>query len=472
MRILPFRVLLAGVALALFAAIAHACSVPVFRYALERWRHDKAEDLYRVVIFHNGPLSEEEKKIVAALEKPNDGLKLLANWTVDTVDVAGKAQSGRALVVAQTVPSFAIPSLPSVMIQLFGLTRFQEASLPVPQPFAEAWESQKNETLPRAVLFYPDARDEVKPIWSGPLGREQEKLNRYLDSPARRLISKRILQGHSVVWVMLECGDPEKDIVAFHKLGEELKGLQDAIELPPQDDDPASKLQGKLPLKILFSTLRLSRHEAAEREFVELLLGIDPELAKSKEPIVFPIFGRGRVLAGLAGEEASGRVLQSAATFLCGACSCKVKLLNPGHDLPFIADWDSILEDRAVIVPEPPSGAGEKVELPPGLPANPPLTQDLPCGLGITCDEQGNPLPREWSLLKKVLLGGAVVSGMSLAVAGLVLLRRRGTKVELPSTEGPLSARSTPPVADGLLPGPAAPDDRIRPAQDSITEKP
>jgi hypothetical protein len=438
MRILHSRVFLATVAVALLTAVAQACSVPVFRYALERWRHDKAEDLYRVVIFHRGPLGEEEKKIVAALEKPNDGLKMLANRTVDEVDV----------------------------------------SQPIPQSVRKLWEEQKDRELPRAVLLYPDVREEDMPIWSGSLVQEQEKLQRYLDSPARRLISKRILQGHSVVWVMLECGDAEKDTAALQKLEKELKGLQEAIELPPQDDDPASKLQGKLPLKILFSTMRLSRNDAAEREFVELLLGIDPELAKSKDPIVFPIFGRGRVLAGLSGDEASGRILQSAASFLCGACSCKVKLLNPGHDLPFIADWDSILEDRAAIVPEPPAGAGEKVELPPGLPGNPPVTEELPCGLGITIDAQGNPITPGnpatpgWSVPKKILLGGAVVSGMSLAVAGLVLLRRRSPKAELPSVEGTLPARSGPPVADGLLPSPPTKDDRIRPAQDSVTEKP
>ena len=40
-----------------FSSAAQACSVPVFRYALERW----PADAYRLVIFHNGPLSAEQQ---------------------------------------------------------------------------------------------------------------------------------------------------------------------------------------------------------------------------------------------------------------------------------------------------------------------------------------------------------------------------------------------------------------------------
>ncbi|PIW14960.1 MAG: hypothetical protein COW34_07135, partial [Armatimonadetes bacterium CG17_big_fil_post_rev_8_21_14_2_50_66_6] len=34
-----------------------ACSVPVFQYALERWPADP----YEVVVFHRGPLSEQDQ---------------------------------------------------------------------------------------------------------------------------------------------------------------------------------------------------------------------------------------------------------------------------------------------------------------------------------------------------------------------------------------------------------------------------
>src|SRR3954471_386569 len=43
---------------------ADACSVPVFRYALERW----APSPYEVLVFHDRPLTDAESKRLSALE--------------------------------------------------------------------------------------------------------------------------------------------------------------------------------------------------------------------------------------------------------------------------------------------------------------------------------------------------------------------------------------------------------------------
>ena len=40
-------------------SVSDACSVPVFRYALELWPPDE----YEVVLFHEGPLTEEQKQL-------------------------------------------------------------------------------------------------------------------------------------------------------------------------------------------------------------------------------------------------------------------------------------------------------------------------------------------------------------------------------------------------------------------------
>ena len=40
--------------------LAWACSVPVFRYALELWPPDE----YEVVLFHQGSLTEEQKQLI------------------------------------------------------------------------------------------------------------------------------------------------------------------------------------------------------------------------------------------------------------------------------------------------------------------------------------------------------------------------------------------------------------------------
>ena len=56
-------VLLAATALVLGVRPAAACSVPVFRYALERW----PADMYRLVVFHRGALSEGQQAEIAKL---------------------------------------------------------------------------------------------------------------------------------------------------------------------------------------------------------------------------------------------------------------------------------------------------------------------------------------------------------------------------------------------------------------------
>src|SRR5688572_5362411 len=71
-------VLKALAALAL-AAAAPVCSVPVFRYALERWRAAP----YAGVLFHQGPLGAEARALLKEIDASN------LNIGIEAVDVAG-----------------------------------------------------------------------------------------------------------------------------------------------------------------------------------------------------------------------------------------------------------------------------------------------------------------------------------------------------------------------------------------------
>ena len=65
MRRMLRRVFLGWAALAwlvVVAPIVLACSVPVFRYALERW----PPDAYEVLILHDGPLAERDQELLEA----------------------------------------------------------------------------------------------------------------------------------------------------------------------------------------------------------------------------------------------------------------------------------------------------------------------------------------------------------------------------------------------------------------------
>ena len=126
------------------------------------------------------------------------------------------------------------------------------------------------------------------------------------------------------------------------------------------------KLLSELPVRIAFSLLRVSRTNPEEQAFVAMLLNSEEDLAKEKGPMAFPFFGRGRALEGLLGKGINADNVEGMSRFLCGACSCQVKRLNPGFDLLMAADWDGILENPNEKEPEKPSAEGQSVPIPSG----------------------------------------------------------------------------------------------------------
>ena len=110
----------------------------------------------------------------------------------------------------------------------------------------------------------------------------------------------------------------------------------------PQPGIPApAPTTGTNPVKIVFSVLRVSSTDMRERVLVSQLNALKKSPADAKGPVVFPVFGRGRVLDGIAGTNITTGGLSSAAIFLCGNCSCEVKSQNPGTDLIIAANWEA-----------------------------------------------------------------------------------------------------------------------------------
>jgi len=80
-----FRLLLPVVAMTLLiASVAHACQVPVFRFALERWR----ADVYEVLVLHNGPLSAGDAERLRGLQAQDVHGQALVNFEARAMDMA------------------------------------------------------------------------------------------------------------------------------------------------------------------------------------------------------------------------------------------------------------------------------------------------------------------------------------------------------------------------------------------------
>ena len=287
--------------LVLCSGLALACSVPVFRYALERWDASP----YAFVVFHRGPLSDADKKLIDLVSKSSFDNGGKTNMFIQTVDVS------------QEMDDFA----------------------------KSLWAQEDGADLPLTVLRYP-LKDMGMPgpvMWRGRLTKELVDL--MLDSPARQKIAKQITGGESAVWVYL--GDKKQiaDTASFEATLKKVQGQVQLPEIDPQDEEwgpggsPIQDMQKNL--KLSFSVVKVDRDDPKEKMFVMNLMRSEPnlEVESAGKPIVFPIFGRGRALRAIVGKGMTEENIGKDAEFLVGPCSCTIKRLNPGVDLLMTADW-------------------------------------------------------------------------------------------------------------------------------------
>jgi len=284
----------------LVPAAAMACSVPVFRYAIEHWR----PDAYRVFVYHDEDLDDADRALLSL--------------------ISDRAGSGGANVQAETI----------------------DLRQPLEPADQARWERQQDRTTPSMVVQLPaGVGGGDSPVATSPWDEDQVK--NLLSSPARVEIGRRLVAGE-VVWLFLESGNRETDDRLFGLLNEQLALQQETIELPAIEQQDLKDLAvDPSELAIRFSSVRVSRQDPAEKWFVESLLSVESDLREdelSGQPMVFPIFGRGRALYALVGEGINADMIGQAAVFLTGACQCTVKADNPGVDLLMPVRWDDVIE--------------------------------------------------------------------------------------------------------------------------------
>jgi hypothetical protein len=317
LRFKCFLLVLAGFCLIqTLVGYVQSCSVPVFRYALERWRPDP----YKGIYIYRNEIGEQDQALLKQLK-----------------DASSNAESPLNLIIREVnADSFPKEKLTALL------------QGPVP------------ESLPVLLIWYPDQMGKSPPIWSEKLTPSLVK--GLVQSPKRKDMAESLINGESVVWVFMPSGNATKDEDAKALIRRELdKAIQ------TYSDAPFIILSGGKQRKLSygFPILTLSPEDPSERYFVETLLKSESDLYEyTDEPMVFPVFGRGRVLGCLFGEYITEKNIREATAFMSGACSCEVKALNPGVDLLVAAPWDmvvmnSFVEDTPLpeltgVMPEPP----------------------------------------------------------------------------------------------------------------------
>jgi hypothetical protein len=178
-----------------------------------------------------------------------------------------------------------------------------------------------------------------------------------------------------------------------------------------------------LPLKIVFSTVRLARSNPAERMLVNLLLNWNTNLVAEKEVMLFPIFGRGRVVPPATGEEIQPEAIREMAEFLTGPCSCEVKEMNPGYDLLLSANWKSLGDYQPELMSESPPLTGLS-QFAAGATNDPKAT----AGQSAAPLAAASPAPLVRVRLVRSLVVVLGISILFLAAATLVLKTRAGRR--------------------------------------------
>jgi hypothetical protein len=327
-RYLPALVI--ALALSVVTA-AWACNVPVFRFALEKWRPDP----YQAVLFHRGELAADQRAVVQPL--------------ADLVEQTGG----------------------NVALRLVDVNQLQAAG-DEGKADADLFASLGEVSLPALAVQYPAHLKIAKPVWSG--APTSEAVGGLVDSPVRQELIRRLVDGQTAVWLFLESGNKEQDDLAAGLVEGQLTILEQELELPELTDAPEDAIAAKAPLQIAFSLLRVRRDDPAEQALVAMLLGSESDLAERTDPMAFPVYGRGRALWALVGAGITEKNVRDSAGFLVGPCSCEVKELNPGFDLLLSADWDVLLSADGTPLSAEATSEKEPVEaelvpIPTGTPA-------------------------------------------------------------------------------------------------------
>ena len=295
------RLVHSALAIVLLASPALACSVPVFRYALENWEPDRLT----VAVLHGGQLDDATEALVDQMTEASEDADDLVNLRLHPIDVEADHREGSA--------------------EAFH---------------AERW---KDKQLPHMLVYFSNNAPEPQLAWSAELN--EQNVDRLVDSPARKQVVERLLDGQSAVWVLLKSGNQDADDRAERILREELAKKPDEIELPSLTDLATEEKFNEdlgVEMRVEFSLITIAPDDEDEVFFREMLLNTESDLKDFDAPIAIPVYGRGRTYFALVGPGITADNISDNCNFICGACSCEVKRDNPGQDLLLAANWNQV----------------------------------------------------------------------------------------------------------------------------------
>lgn len=317
------------VAAGLIAGTARACDTPVYRYAMYYWFPDP----YPVLYFYENEPAEEDQAVNARVGELGHPGPEGANLYFQAIDLA-----------EEPIDQF-------------------------PQPLQETIEEHRGKPFHVILNSWGD------PIFSGRLTvGDVESL---VTSPKRTQLSELLHEGNGVVLLLLESDDSEGNEAAertVHEAIGQLEKLQEQLQKEYEEymasmerefqksregeDTPEPQAAATpssmaymlgapamVPMKV--AVVRVEPNDKKETWLVAMLKKLRHPAADPEAPAVYAVYGRGRALPAMVGEQITTENLVAMLDFLAGACSCTVKAQNPGCDLVLQWDWESTAEKLA-----------------------------------------------------------------------------------------------------------------------------
>jgi len=381
MRVAVYGVAAAVLWAACGASPVRACNTPVFRYATYNWPSAP----YYVFYLRHGPVPKEDE----AINKSLDGLCRAhppANVVLAAVDVSNEEEYKKLPdIVKKAYQSHAQAQQPLYLVFSPWVLFYAWAAEPAAGPSDKKAETPGERQPAPAALF---------------AGRLDEKqVQAIVDSPVRRQLADLLKEGNAAVLLILTGPDEEANQQAEKAVGEVLAmaaegkfpvssgddytlqgflpgaseggpgdGWLGSSGASPQQSASGASLRSATshpsdtshpPDNLKLAVLKLSRTDPAEKWLVDCLLSVEPDLRETqyaKSPMVFAVFGRGRVMLPLVGKGITTANLADSVRFLAGPCSCSISDQSAGVDLLVRCDWDAVAE--ALAAKDPQSAGG------------------------------------------------------------------------------------------------------------------
>lgn len=275
------------------------CDTPVYRYAMYKWLPAP----YEVYYFHSGdadvdainPIGRRIEELTSTRERPANLVFLPINLQEDP-----------------TLESSVHPDV------------------------RNAWNALKDPPVPGYLVLTPNG----VPLHAGEL--ELDQFQSIVDSEARQRVGRHLEDGNACVFVLVRGNNAAQNAAATRAIETAIAAAKAGKVTPVAD--ALGNLAPEKQTTHQVSQVSLDRDDPQESWLIQMLLGLEPDLASQSGPMVFTVFGRGRAFFSCLGEGIDSQFLIRDIQYVTGACSCTVKEQNPGTDLLMPYHWNLVAE--------------------------------------------------------------------------------------------------------------------------------